>query len=210
MLVDDMHQCSQGRTAIYRVDARVKLLSSLALVGMVVSVPSHWWWAYVAVAAIVLSVVAASAIPPTYFLKRLAWLLPFLTLIALGAPLSQGAGNGWPTAGMILVRAILALTVMMTLIATTPYRQLIVALEQLHVPRILIWILAFMYRYMFVVADELTRLRRAKLARTFHWNLGMELRLIGNFTGVLFIRAFERAERVYASMCARGWNGEAE
>ena len=64
-----------------------------------------------------------------------------------------------------------------------------------------------MYRYMFVLVDELDKMRRAKLARTFYPSLWWELRLMANFVGILFVRAFERAERVYAAMCARGWRG---
>jgi cobalt/nickel transport system permease protein len=65
-----------------------------------------------------------------------------------------------------------------------------------------------MYRYLFVLSDELVRMRRAKLARSLRWNLWSEFRLLGNFWGVLFVRAFERAERIHAAMCARGWSVE--
>jgi cobalt/nickel transport system permease protein len=108
----------------------------------------------------------------------------------------------------MLVRAWLCLIVMLMLVATTPWAKLLGALEWLRVPRVLLWILAFMYRYLFVLSDELARMRRAKQARTFRRNWWWELELTAHFVGVLFIRAFERAERVHAAMCARGWHGE--
>jgi cobalt/nickel transport system permease protein len=151
---------------------------------------------------------AAARLPWSYLFKRLAVALPFLMFVAAGVPMSRGFADGFDFAVALLLRAMLSLTIMTTLVATTPFAALLAALEQVRVPRLLIWVLAFMYRYLFVLSDELVRMRRAKLARSLRWNLWSEFRLLGNFWGVLFVRAFERAERIHAAMCARGWSVE--
>lgn len=203
-----MDRFSRGHSVVHCVDAKRKVFLAIALVAAIVATPVGWWYGYIILAAIVLGIYALARLPTGYLIKRLAFVSPFLVLVAAGVPLSQGFRGGFDLAAVILIRGLLCLVVMITLVASTPYVKLLGALERIRVPRILIWILAFMYRYAFVLADELDRMRRAKRARSFASNPWSELQMMGSFMGVLFVRAFERAERVYAAMCARGWNGE--
>ena len=75
-------------------------------------------------------------------------------------------------------------------------------------PRVMIMILSFMYRYVFVLVDEVMRMRQARDSRNFGGSRLWHLRTIGNMTGTLFIRSYERGERVYAAMLARGFDGQ--
>jgi cobalt/nickel transport system permease protein len=195
-----------GRSAIHRIDARWKVVATVALVITTVAVPLAYWPAYLVLGGLAMGLYAVSRLPVGYLLKRLAVAMPLVVLVAAGAPLSRGLDGGFAFAAQIVIRALLALTFMVTLVGTTPYDKLLGALERLGMPRTLIWVLAFMYRYMFVLVDELARMRQAKAARSFRRNWWMELQVMGDFVGVLFVRAFERAERVYAAMCARGWS----
>lgn len=208
MQAEYLDRFSRGRSVVHRLDARWKILAAMALVATIVAMPVGWWYGHLAAATIVLSLFVIARLPLRYLLGRLALVFPFLLLVAAGVPLSRGFVDGFDLAAGILIRALLSLVVMITLVSTTPFAKLLGALERFCVPRILIWILAFMYRYIFVVADELARMRRAKQARSFGWNRRSEIRLLGDFVGVLFLRSFERGERVYAAMCARGWNGD--
>lgn len=208
MLAEYADRFSRGTSLVHRLDARWKILAALALVAAITIVPAGQRSMYAVLAAVVLGIFAVAGLPWGYLLKRVAVMLPFFVLVAAGVPLSRGLADGFEVAAGIVLRAVLCLIVLLTLVATTPQAALLEALERFRVPRVLTWILAFMYRYAFVLADELARMRRAKLARSFRWNLWSEFRLLGNFAGVLFVRAFERAERVYAAMCARGWNGK--
>ena len=70
---------------------------------------------------------------------------------------------------------------------------------------LLITVLALMYRYVFVVIDEVERLQRARASRTFLPGRAVAWRGGAGVVGQLFVRSSERAERVYAAMCARGW-----
>jgi cobalt/nickel transport system permease protein len=82
------------------------------------------------------------------------------------------------------------------------------AMRSLGVPRIFVLIISFMYRYLFVLADQLMRMRRARDSRNFGGNRMHQLTTLGNMIGMLFIRSYERGERIYAAMLARGFTGE--
>jgi cobalt/nickel transport system permease protein len=101
------------------------------------------------------------------------------------------------------------------LTVTTPFPDLMHGLRHLRVPGLLVAIIGFMYRYLFVLADEATRLLRARAARsaapaegraggTVVWRA----RVAGSMVGQLFLRSYERNERVYNAMLARGYQGQ--
>ena len=97
---------------------------------------------------------------------------------------------------------------MTLLMASTDFSQLLKAFEKLHVPGVLLMVISFMYRYLFVIEDELMKMRLAKDSRTIGGSKWFHLKAQANMLGVLFIRAYERAEKVYLAMCARGFEGK--
>ncbi len=190
-----------------RLDARLKVVLTLVFVIAVVVTPIRLWGVYVLEATLVLFAYGLGRRPWRTLLARLGVVLPFLILIAGSVVLARALQGGWALGGQVLIRALLALTATITLVVTTPFPRILAALDRLHAPTMLLSILAFMYRYLFVLVEELSKMRRAKLARTFRRDLSTEVRLLANFVGILFVRAFERAERVHAAMQARGWTG---
>jgi len=94
---------------------------------------------------------------------------------------------------------------MLVLAATTPFSAQIGVLRRLHVPGLLVTTLALMHRYLFVLGDEAGRMRRARASRTLVRSRRLDWALSANVVGRLFVRASERAERIYLAMCARGW-----
>ena len=114
----------------------------------------------------------------------------------------------------IMLGSWLSVQVALLLAFTTPFHDLVDALRELHLPRILISIISFMYRYLAVLADEGSRMLRARDARSaagvgsaggsIRWRATVTGRMIGS----LFLRAYERSERIYAAMQARGFEGE--
>jgi cobalt/nickel transport system permease protein len=205
----------------HRRDARLKLMLALAAVVAPVSVPPAWSVdvagfafkpAWATVAAIALSTVViyvASGLPIGYLLRRVAGFSVFALLLTLPVPLARGWEAGLEPAALLLARSLTAFAVMTTLVCTTPAPALLAAMQRLRVPSLLVSIASFMYRYLFVLAGELEKMKRAKLARTFRADRRGDWKLLPRFIAVLFARAFERAERVYAAMCARGWGGRA-
>jgi cobalt/nickel transport system permease protein len=218
MQVNFLDRYSGGTSLVHRLDARLKLLLATFLAVLVIATPElvgvlfaeRWavWFFLGAEAWVVLVIYAVSGLPWRYLAWRLLALLPFLLVLALGVPLTRGFDTGWNQGAQLLARSLMSLTLMITVVATTPFGRLLAALERLHVARVFISIVAFMYRYMFVFWDELEKMRRAKLARTFYPSVWWEARSRGTFVGILFVRAFERAERVHAAMLARGWRGQ--
>ena len=94
------------------------------------------------------------------------------------------------------------------MISTTRFGCLLAGLRKLKVPVIFVDMLALTYRYLFVLVEEVQRLRRAAAARGYRprW-LGQAV-LVGRLIGQLFVRSYERAERVYGAMVQRGFNGQ--
>ncbi|MEW6188716.1 MAG: energy-coupling factor transporter transmembrane component T [Actinomycetota bacterium] len=81
-------------------------------------------------------------------------------------------------------------------------------MEKLKIPKVMILILSFMYRYIFVLVDEVMRMKRARDSRNFGGHKTWQIKTIGNMIGTLFMRTYERAERVYVAMVSRGFSGE--
>ena len=94
---------------------------------------------------------------------------------------------------------------MILLSNTTPFSELLGALRRIRFPALMITTLALMYRYPSVLVDETERMQRARASRTFTGRRSHVWRSLGTVIGQLFIRSTERAERIYAAMCARGW-----
>ena len=188
-------------------DARPRVLATLTFVLVAVVTPITLWPLYIVEAAVVLSAYAVGGRPWRVLLLRLAALLPLVTLLAGSVVLSRALQDGWLLAIQMLARSLLAVTAVTSLVVTTPFTSILAAMGRLQVPAALVSILTFMYRYLSVLGDELTRMRRAMEARTFQESRLHETMRVASLTGLLFVRAFERAERVQAAMYSRGWDG---
>jgi len=107
----------------------------------------------------------------------------------------------------IVAKGTLGVLIAIVLSATTTARELLFGLERLRVPLPLLNIAAFMLRYLNVINDEMTRMRVARLSRGFQENGIKSWRVLAHSMGALFIRSYERGERVYLAMLARGFRG---
>jgi len=215
---------------IHRLDPRTRILVTLVFVLAVMATPPTAWRAFVLYTILITSLIILARLPPLYVLKRSAVIMPFVLMIAIFIPfLGRGEVAGsynvwlWQVSvtydGLlvlwnVLVKAWLSTLGLILLSATTPFPRLLKGLEQLGVPRVLVMILAFMYRYIFVLTDEVLRMQRAMESRSvapLRARRGRRLwpiRTVGNIIGTLFIRSYERGERVYGAMLARGFDGE--
>jgi cobalt/nickel transport system permease protein len=105
----------------------------------------------------------------------------------------------------LLVKSTLCLATALLFSTTTPFASLLLVLKRWKVPSLLITLLALMYRYLFVLLDELGRMQRARTSRTFGAGRWMTWRSRSTLVAQLFVRSTERAEKIYAAMSARGW-----
>jgi cobalt/nickel transport system permease protein len=205
-----LERLAESPGPLQRIDARIKIVATIAFVIAVVATPAGLWWA-LAIEAVALSVVVAiSRVRPRYILTR--W-LGFLALVTfLAAMVAQAHPDRtrlgwWAVWGAILAKNSLAFVAVLTLSATTPMRHLLSGLGRLGVPAILVSTLHFMIRYLHVLSDELSRMAQARRSRTFRRSGRLDWGLLTGLIGILFLRAFERGERVHAAMLARGWDG---
>jgi cobalt/nickel transport system permease protein len=143
-----------------------------------------------------------SRIPPLILIRRLAMLLPFTLGVALVGMLDPGESVDWR---IIALKSTLCLLTVILLSHTTPLGEIIRVLQRMRVPGLLVTTMALMHRYLFVLSDEAGHMRRARASRTFTRGRRFAWSALATVVSRLFIRASERAERIYDAMCARGW-----
>ena len=210
MRLEFLERYSEGDGPLHRLDARVKLVATLAYVVAVVVLPVGWWHGLAALGLVLAFVVGLSGVPPRELLGRwLAFLVLVGSLALMVAPSHprRAALGLAPVALTIVAKNGLAFLATLVLVNVTPFRTLLVAMRRLGIPRVLVATLQFMYRYLFVLTDELDRMAQARRSRTFRRSGRLDWGLLTGLIGILFLRAFERGERVHAAMLARGWDG---
>jgi cobalt/nickel transport system permease protein len=217
-------QYSDLDSFVHRLDPRTKTLAMLAFVLAVMATPPTAWPSFALGAILIAGLILLARLPPLYILKRSAVVVPFVLMIAIFLPFFEGgevAGSynvGWWRVSVtydgllilwnVVVKSWLSALSLILLSATTPFPRLLKGLERLGVPRVMAMILSFMYRYIFVLVDEAMHMQRARESRNFGGGLVWRARTLGNMIGTLFLRSYERGERVYQAMLARGFDGE--
>ena len=206
-----------GHSPLHRAPAHLKVLALLTFVVVVVATPKDWFPAYAGYLLVLAGVVAVSQVPATYLLKRMvvevpfvvfALLMPFIAtgprVDVLGLSLSEA---GLMSAWALLAKGTLGVLASLTLAATTEPRDLLVGLERLRMPQQLVQIMGFMIRYLDVVTDEMRRMRIARESRGFRARNPRHWPVVARSAGALFIRSYERGERVHLAMVSRGYTG---
>ena len=195
------------RGPIQRLPAWIKFFAAVALVlSASLCPPTHAIWLLVPTAAVLL-IALLSRISPRVLIRRILLLEPFVLGVALLAFFSPGTTEQrWMFFGFLVARCTLALATMVLFAATTPFAEMLRLFRTLRVPMLLVTTLALMHRYLFVLSDEASRMRRARRSRTFSRRRRLEWRNLSTVIGTLFLRAYERADRIYDAMCARGWS----
>lgn len=194
-------------SALHTLEARSKILGFAALIVAVLMIEAGenaTFFAYFLAAAVLTGI---SRIPLGYVLARTAGIAPFFVLAGISSRWAGDHDIGWLAA--LLLRSVLCLILLVILTNTTPFTDLLHGLRRLGVPRILVVNLSFLYRYLFVLTEEVMRMRLARdCRRAGRASPGFELRLLGSMLGTLLLRSFERAERMYQAMLSRGYSGE--
>ena len=199
---------------VHRLPAQCKVVALVALALVAVAVPRGRWAAFAALAVLLVAVVALARLPVLLVLRRLAVEAPFavfallLPFVAAGPQvrvLGVGvSGPGLVDAGTLLARATLGVLAAVVLASTTSARDLLGGLARLRLPAPLLSVLTFMLRYAAVVADDLRRVRIAREARGASGDRLRHLGAVAAGVGSVFVRTYERGERVHRAMLARG------
>ncbi|MBJ6639052.1 cobalt ECF transporter T component CbiQ [Streptomyces sp. DHE7-1] len=206
-----------GHSPVHALPPHTKLAAAFAFVVVVVSTPREAMWAF-AVYAVLLALVARLArVPAGFLLKRLLIEVPFVAFAVLMPFVAEGervqalglslSVNGLWGAWNVLAKGTLGVAASVLLAATTELRELLLGLQRLKLPPLLVQIASFMIRYGDVITDEMRRMRIARESRGFeargvrHWGV------LAKSAGALFIRSYERGERVHLAMVSRGYAG---
>jgi cobalt/nickel transport system permease protein len=208
MPADFLDRYSRGTTICHRLSARLKVVLTLAVIMLAMLLPSSLWPAEGCLLCLVFAAHTLAGIPLAYLVRRVMLILPLVVMTALAIPLSHGFQGGWETAFGVVMRSAVAFLAALWLVSTTPFERLLAAVCRLGMPRVFAALLAFVYRYVYVLFDELARMRTAQRARTFgsrvsrtRWTGAVQL------VGTLIVRAIDRAERIHGAMSSRGWTG---
>lgn len=206
-----------GHSPVHRLPPEEKLAALIGFVLAVVMTPPQAVWAFGVHALLVVAVLVVAEIPPGFFLRRLAVEAPFV-MFAIFLPIF-GAGDRMTVLGIdlsiaglvagwnIIAKATLGVSASVILVATTEIPDILRGLERLKVPRVIVAIAAFMVRYLDVIAGELHRMRVAMVARGFVPRGLGQTRVLATAGGAMFLRSYERGERVHQAMLARGYTG---
>jgi cobalt/nickel transport system permease protein len=206
-----------GHTPVHRLAPQCKLAAQLLFVVAVVATPREAFWAFAVYAAILIGLIRLAELPVGFVLKRLVIEVPFLLFAVLlpfvgrgdrveviGLSLSvEGLWGAWN----ILAKATLGLGASILVAATTTMPGFLRGFERLHLPRALTQTASFMIRYFDVIADEMRRMRIGRQARGYDPRWIWQARAVAASAGSLFIRSYERGERVYQAMLSRGYTG---
>lgn len=212
-----LDELAAGSTRIHRLDARAKVLVTFFFVLVVVSFGRYELTALFPFFLFPVIMVALGDLPVRYLVRKVALALPFAFLVGMLNPLFDrevlvrigplGISGGWISCASIMVRAILTVGVVLVLAGVTGFAAICRALEQMGVPRAFTVQLLFLYRYIVVLAEEGARASRARGLRSFGTR-GLGIGAFGSLMGHLLLRTWERAERIYRAMLARGFTGE--
>jgi cobalt/nickel transport system permease protein len=211
-------------SVIHNLDARTKILCFLGLIGLTVLTPPQYWPIFLAHFSLMALVLILSRVPVGYVLTRSLIILPFVLLTAVFLPFlpgdrpaggtSLGIGTVTLTASglqvfwNILLKGFIGVFAIILLSATTPFPRILEALRKFKVPAIFTLLLGFIYRYLFVLLDEVLRLKQAIESRGYQGRWIWQAKSLGRMLGQLFLRTYERGERVYLGMMSRGFQGE--
>lgn len=223
-----LDQYQEGNSLVHRLDPRVKLVLTLAFVVAVTAVPHGVWVSLLLFLGTIAVIAALARVPPILIFRRSMIAIPFalaaITLVFTvdGTPLatlSVASRNvsithqGTVAFASILTKSWLAVLAATVLATTTSFPDLVAAMRALRLPKVMVAIVSFMYRYIFIIADEALRLQRAREARsasprsTAGGSLLWRTKILGGMIGSLFLRSYERSERIYSAMLSRGFDG---
>jgi len=214
---------SLGHSFFHQLHPGAKLVMVLVFIVSVVTIGPGREEAFIPYAFLLLAGLISTGVPLRHTLCKGLKVVPFLLIIILFIPFFKPGESlwhgtigflpvritreGWQLFLNILIKGSIAIYSMVFLNLTTPFHRLLKGLQSFGAPRIITDTLAVAYRYLFVITDEKERMLLARRSRLIAPSLPLQWKSLSQLVGVLFLRSYERGERMYQAMCARGFHG---
>lgn len=212
-----LDRLASGETAVHRLDPRAKVLVTLTYIVTVISFGKYDLSALIPFFIFPAVMISVGKLPAGFITRKVLLLVPFVLMVGIFNPIFDretlvrigpvGVSGGWISCLSIVVRTMLTLGAALILVGLTGLPAICSALEKMGMPRILAAQILFLYRYIFVLAQEGGRMSRAREIRAFG-RRGMGMKIFSSLIGHLLLRTWQRAERVHMAMLARGFTGE--
>lgn len=204
-------------TPVHRIDPRAKLLTTIIFIIAVVSFNKYEISALIPFFIYPAVMIGLGGLPFYYLFRKLLIVAPFAVMIGIFNPLLDSGiliktglfpiSGGWISFFSIMIKFTLTAGSVLILIACTGFNSVCMALEKMGAPRIFAVQLLFLYRYIFVLIEEASRMTNARALRSFNGK-GKEIKVFGYLTGQLLLRTIDRAQRIHLAMLCRGFDGE--
>jgi cobalt/nickel transport system permease protein len=223
----------EGKSILHRCDARVKLALLLSFLLTAAFLPIGAWVVYGLMGGLLFVAVLASELPLATLVKRSLILeIPILLVLLPQLFLQKGdfvvltifngfrisfSLSGLERVISLLIRSILSLGFAVLIIAATRFEDLLAGMRACGLPRVLAAILGLMWRYLFILIEEVERMTQARASRSAAavdaggpsgGSLAWRAQVTGGMAGALLLRTLERSEHIYQAMQARGYDGE--
>ena len=221
-----MDEFAKLRSPLHAMDPRAKAVAFFIFIFLTVTLTNPILLLIAVVFWIIMLQIAK--IPIGYIFRRLTWILPFAGFLIILFPFIIPGHELWsvhkgffrlaPTvqglerAFMLFLRLLASVLAIITLTSTTRFNNLMKAVADLKIPAIILQLVEFTIRYIYVTIDELKRMRRARKSRGFVlgkniWH-SRTISTLAQMVGIMFIRSYERGDRVYVAMLSRGFTGK--
>ncbi|MEQ8190724.1 MAG: cobalt ECF transporter T component CbiQ [Candidatus Eremiobacterota bacterium] len=213
-------------SVIHRINPAVKITIVILYILLVVITPSEKIVDILFCAIPVLIFILLSKVPLLYIFSRSLVIIPFTLFLSISMPFHYMDGyhvlmqfnivhfdvriteEGMRELAGVLLKSYFSVLSMIVLTSTTSFPALMRGFRILYIPKTLIVIIGFMYRYITVIAEEALIMLRARDCRYFGGFSLRQIKITGNMVAILFIRTLERSEKIYSSMLSRGYDGE--
>jgi len=211
------HLLVHGHSPVHVLPPEVKIAATFLFVVGVSITPREALWAFVIDGSIVAVLLAVAGYRVRQVLARMTIVLPFLIValivpfVSSGEPVEVGwftvSREGLWAAWNIVAKTSIGFCASLLLAGTTPISEVVRGLGRLKLPSLVVSIVAFMFRYLDLIVEEMGRIRTAMVARAHDPRWLWQAKPIASAAGAMFVRSYERGERVHAAMLARGFDG---
>lgn len=193
-------------TPLHKLNAKIKVIFLLIFLLFIIFSPIRYIALFLLYGLAVIVLIYLSKVPLRFIFKRVIEIAPFIIIISVSTLFKK---RDYILFLNCTVKAVLAIVLILVVSSTTKFTHLLQALKQLKIPHLFIHLLSFMYRYSFLLEDQFLKGRRAYESRNINNKNNLKkVKILSNILGTIFIRTYERAERLYLAMCSRGYDNE--